>query len=53
MLVAVGKGVSPSFIEKECNFGVMHTNMLKISCFVKLIYFLIDLFPESPKVTMI
>ena len=40
LMYAVGKRVSPSFIEKECYFGVMHKNMLKISCFVKLIQYI-------------
>jgi len=56
MLYAVGKGVSLSFIEKKCNFGVMHCKQYaenKLFCEINTIYFLTDLVPESPKVTII
>jgi len=56
MLYAVGKGVSLSFIEKEGNFGVMHCKQYaenKLFREINTIYFLTDLVPESPKVTII
>jgi len=56
MLYAVGKGVSLSFIEKECNFGVMHCKQYaenRLFREINTIYFLTDVVPESPKETII